>query len=84
MAVILGLLILCLGVYFLGLFFQVARLEKELAEGVTLLERYMIVTYALGDNKDGDKEKGEGKDADAKDAGAAKAPAPPAPTPPKA
>lgn len=51
MAVILGLLIFCLGIYFLGLFFQVARLEKELHEDVTLLERYMIVTYAL-DKKD--------------------------------
>lgn len=61
MAVILGLLIVCLGIYFLGLFFQVARLEKELHEGVTLLERYMIVTYALGDEsakkKDGDADK---------------------------
>jgi hypothetical protein len=62
MAVILGLLILCLGIYFLGLFFQVARLEKELVEGVALLERYMIVTYALGESKDGDKEKEAGKD----------------------
>lgn len=56
MAVILGLLILCLGIYFLSLFFQVARLEKELHEGVTLLEKYMIVTYALGENEDGKKE----------------------------
>lgn len=62
MAVILGLLIVCLGIYFLGLFFQVARLEKELTEGVTLLERYMMVTYALSDEA-GEKKEGEaGKD----------------------
>jgi hypothetical protein len=66
MAVILGLLILCLGVYFLGLFFQVARLEKEMTEDVTLLERFMIVTYALGD----DKKKKEGEEAAASDAAA--------------
>lgn len=60
MAVILGLLIACLGVYFLGLFFQVARLEKQMAEDVSLLERYMIVTYALGEDQ---KEKKEGGDA---------------------
>jgi hypothetical protein len=58
MALILGLLIFCLGIYFLGLFFQVARLEKELHEGVTMLERYMIVTYALSDAK-GEKTDGE-------------------------
>jgi hypothetical protein len=69
MAIILGLLILCLGVYFLGLFFQVARLEKEMAEGVTLLERYMIVTYALGESKPDGKGEGDGAEADgAKDA----------------
>lgn len=61
MAVILGLLIFCLGVYFLGLFFQVARLEKDLHDGVTLLERYMIVTYAL-DNKEGKPEAGAAAD----------------------
>jgi hypothetical protein len=62
MAVILGLLIVCLGIYFLGLFFQVARLEKELHEGVTLLERFMIVTYALSDENDQKKEGEAGKD----------------------
>ncbi len=51
MSIILGLLILCLGIYFLGLFFQVARLEKSLTDGVTLLEKYMIVKYSLGDDK---------------------------------
>lgn len=51
MSIILGLLILCLGIYFLGLFFQVARLEKNLTEGVTLLEKYMIVKYSLGDDQ---------------------------------
>lgn len=65
MAVILGLLILCLGVYFLGLFFQVARLEKEMIEGVTLLERYMMTTYALGESKERDKGKGDGEEAGA-------------------
>ena len=62
MAIILGLLIVCLGIYFLGLFFQVARLEKELTEGVTLLERYMMVTYALSDENGGKKEGEAGKD----------------------
>ena len=51
MSVILGLLILCLGIYFLSLFFQVARLEKVMTEGVTLLEKYMIVKYSLGKDK---------------------------------
>lgn len=59
MAVILGLLIICLGIYFLSLFFQVARMEKEMTEGVTMLERYMIVTYALGEGKA--KKDGEGE-----------------------
>jgi hypothetical protein len=73
MAVILGLLIVCLGLYFLSLFFQVARLEKELAEGVTLLERYMIVTYSLGEEekaKDEEKagEEGAGSPDAARDA----------------
>jgi hypothetical protein len=49
MSIILGLLIFCLGLYFLSLFFQVARLEKTMTEGVTLLERYMITKYSLGD-----------------------------------
>jgi hypothetical protein len=47
MSVILGLLIFCLGLYFLSLFFQVARLEKTMTESVTLLERYMMVKYSL-------------------------------------
>lgn len=70
MAVILGLLIFCLGLYFLSLFFQVARLEKTLNEDVAMLEKYMIVTYALDKTakKDGDE---DGKDA----AGQAPAPA---------
>ena len=50
MSVILGLLILCLGLYFLSLFFQLARLEKSLNEGVTLLEKYMMTKYSLGDD----------------------------------
>jgi hypothetical protein len=57
MAVILGLLIVCLGLYFLSLFFQVARLEKSMSEGVSLLERFMMVKYSLGDDK---KKKPEG------------------------
>lgn len=71
MAVILGLLIVCLGLYFLGLFFQVARLEKALTEDVALLEKYMIVTYAL--DKTAKPEGGEG---DGKADGEAKGPAP--------
>lgn len=50
MPVILGLLILCLGLYFLSLFFQLARLEKSMTEGVTLLEKFMIAKYSLGDD----------------------------------
>jgi hypothetical protein len=50
MSIILGLLILCLGLYFLSLFFQVARLEKVMTEGVTLLEKYMMTKYSLGDD----------------------------------
>jgi hypothetical protein len=49
MAIILGLMIFCLGLYFLSLFFQVARLEKSMNESVTLLERYMVVKHALAD-----------------------------------
>jgi hypothetical protein len=51
MSIILGLLIFCLGLYFLSLFFQVARLEKTMTEGVTLLEKYMIAKYALDKKK---------------------------------
>ena len=51
MAILLGLLIICLGLYFLSLFFQVARLEKELQDGVVLVEKYMVVTYAMIDKK---------------------------------
>ena len=51
MAVILGLLIFCLGLYFLSLFFQVARLEKTMNENAILLERYMISKYAIGETK---------------------------------
>jgi hypothetical protein len=50
MSFILALLILCLGLYFLSLFFQVARLEKSMTEGVTLLEKYMMTKYSLGDD----------------------------------
>jgi hypothetical protein len=51
MSLILGLLIFCLGLYFLSLFFQVARLEKSMGDSVTLLERYMMVKYSLHDGK---------------------------------
>lgn len=50
MSVILGLLIFCLGLYFLSLFFQLARLEKSMTEAVTLLEKYMMAKYSLGDD----------------------------------
>jgi hypothetical protein len=49
MSIILGLMILCLGLYFLSLFFQVARLEKSMSESVSLLERYMMVKHAMTD-----------------------------------
>lgn len=51
MSIILGLMIFCLGLYFLSLFFQVARLEKLVTEGVMLLEQFMIVKYSLGVDK---------------------------------
>lgn len=51
MTILLGLLIFCLGLYFLSLFFQIARLEKAMNESVALLERYMIMKHALGDGK---------------------------------
>lgn len=62
MSLILGLLILCLGVYFLSLFFQVARLEKIMNESVSLLEKYMIVKHSLGNEKPkpGDADASEG------------------------
>lgn len=44
-------MIFCLGIYFLSLFFQVARLEKLVTEGVMLLEQFMIVKYSLGVDK---------------------------------
>jgi hypothetical protein len=50
MSVILGLLIFCLGLYFLSLFFQLARLEKSMTEGVTVLEKFMMAKYSLGDD----------------------------------
>ena len=67
MTVILGLIIICLGLYFLSLFFQLARLEKTMSEHVGLLEKYMIATYSLGDNSE-DKD----KEAAPEEAGAAK------------
>ena len=51
MGLILGLLIVCLGLFFLSVFFQLARLEKSMTESVTLLERYMIQTYSLETKK---------------------------------
>jgi hypothetical protein len=69
MSLILGLLIVCLGLYFLSLFFQVARLEKVMTEGVTLLEKYMMVKHSLG--LDG-KKKPEGATDEAASEGAAK------------
>jgi hypothetical protein len=59
MAIILGLLIFCLGLYFLSLFFQVARLEKSMTESVTLLEKYMMVKYSMGDLNKKKTEDGE-------------------------
>jgi hypothetical protein len=53
MSIILGLLIFCLGLYFLSLFFQVARLEKTMSESVGMLEKYMVVKYAMGDKLKG-------------------------------
>ena len=73
MAVILGLLIFCLGLYFLNLFFQVARLEKIMIENVSQLEKYMIVTYALDKTAKQDDEAGGG-DADGEAKGAAGSP----------
>ncbi len=49
MSIILGLMILCLGLYFLSLFFQVARLEKSMSDSVTLMERFMMVKHAMTD-----------------------------------
>jgi hypothetical protein len=62
MSIILALLISCLGLYFLSLFFQLARLEKTMTEGVTLLETYMIAKYALDK---GGKKKTESAEAEA-------------------
>ena len=59
MAIILGLLIFCLGLYFLSLFFQVARLEKTMTESVALLEKYMMVKYSMGDMNKKKTEDGE-------------------------
>jgi hypothetical protein len=59
MAIILGLMIFCLGLYFLSLFFQVARLEKTMNESVTLLEKYMMVKYSMGDLNKKKAEEGE-------------------------
>ncbi|MDB5106499.1 MAG: hypothetical protein JWP91_4188 [Fibrobacteres bacterium] len=60
MSIILGLMIFCLGLYFLSLFFQVARLEKSMTDSVALLEKYMVVKYALGNDA---KKKAEDGDA---------------------
>ncbi len=49
MSILLGLMIFCLGLYFLSLFFQVARLEKSMTESVATLEKYMRVKYSMGD-----------------------------------
>jgi hypothetical protein len=60
MSIILGLMILCLGLYFLSLFFQVARLEKSMSESVSLLERYMMVKHAMTDETGKKTEAAEG------------------------
>ena len=63
MSIILGLLIFCLGLYFLSLFFQVARLEKSMNESVSLLEKYMMVKYAMADENKKKAEEAEAEKA---------------------
>ena len=63
MAIILGLLIFCLGLYFLSLFFQVARLEKLVTDSVVVLEQFMIVKYSLGTDKKKAQQNKESADA---------------------
>lgn len=66
MSIILGLMIICLGLYFLSLFFQVARLEKSMGESVSLLERYMMVKHAMTDES---AKKADAAEGDAEKAG---------------
>ena len=47
MTVILALLTVCLGLFFLSVFFQLAKMERRMQEHVTLLEKYMSQRYNL-------------------------------------
>ena len=45
MTLILALFTLCVGLFFLSVFFHVARLETRMNDQVTLLEKYMTQRY---------------------------------------
>ena len=47
MTLFLALLTLCLGLFFLSVFFQLAKMEKRMQKQVTLLEKYMSQRYNL-------------------------------------
>ena len=47
MAVLLGLLTLCLSVFFLSVFFQVAKMERRMQRQVEMLEKYMTQRYSV-------------------------------------
>ncbi len=47
MAIFLGLLVVCLGAYFLHIFFQMSRLEKALTETVNELETFLKLRYGI-------------------------------------
>ena len=50
MTVLLALFVVCLGVFFLNVFFQIAKMERRMHDQVTALEKYMTQRYNLSDS----------------------------------
>ena len=52
MAILLALLVFCLLLFFLSVFFQLAKMERRMLRQVTLLEKYMTQRYNLSDKSE--------------------------------
>ena len=49
MTLLLALLCVCLGLFFLSAFFHLAKMEKRMHAQVTALEKYMTARYNLAE-----------------------------------
>ena len=47
MTYFLAFLTLCLALFFLSVFFQLSKMERRMADQVTLLEKYIMMRYGL-------------------------------------